>query len=273
MRHLDPAHFFRSTFSHGIHPDENKHFTAAKPIQRLPFPPELVLPLSQHAGKPSKPLVHKGQVVVRGEPIAEADGFMSVPLHAPATGVIRSIELTPTAKGPRTMSILLKVYPGESQEVLYGSPRDVNQMTPEEIRILAETGTQLVHSPVANMKMATGILPLPDVLDAGVNVALGTDSAASNWSLSMLDEIRRLLKLRPDISPQEAFAMATVNGAQALNQPEHGKLTEGGPANAVAIKTDGARTLENCFAKDSRIAKVWLNGQEAGVTPASAAAG
>ncbi len=132
MKLLDPAHWFRGTFPHGIHPAENK-LTADKPIRRLPFAPELVLPLSQHAGKPSIPLVRPGQEVVRGEPIAKADGFMSVPLHAPATGVIRKIELTPTAKGPRTLSVLLKVHPGESQDVLYGAPRDVEAMSPKEI--------------------------------------------------------------------------------------------------------------------------------------------
>ena len=53
----------------------------------LPFPPRLVIPLSQHAGAPSQLLVHPGQEVVRGEPIAKAAGFVSVPQHAPATGV------------------------------------------------------------------------------------------------------------------------------------------------------------------------------------------
>ena len=130
---LDPAHWFRSTFSHGIHPEENKHFTAGKPIQRLPFPPQLILPLSQHTGAPSVPLVHPGQEVVRGEPIAKAGGFVSVPLHAPATGVIKRIELMPTSKGPKTLSIILEVYPGDSQEVRYYNPRDVNLMTPKEI--------------------------------------------------------------------------------------------------------------------------------------------
>jgi len=132
-RALDLAHWFRSSFSHGIHPEENKHFTANKPIVRLPFPPELILHLSQHTGKPSLPLVHPGQEVVRGEPIARADGFVSVPLHAPATGVVRRIELMPTVKGPKTMSIVLKVIPGESQEILYGAPREVDRMSPKEI--------------------------------------------------------------------------------------------------------------------------------------------
>lgn len=121
------------TFSHGVHPAENKHYTEHKPITRFAFPPELLLLLSQHAGKPSVPLVHVGQEVVRGEPIARADGFMSVPLHAPATGVIKRIDLVSTAKGPRKPAIILKVHPGESQDILYGAPRDVESLSPKEI--------------------------------------------------------------------------------------------------------------------------------------------
>lgn len=130
---FDPSSWFRSTFSHGIHPPENKHFTAGIPIRRLPFPPELILPLSQHAGGPSTPIVHVGQEVVRGEPIATASGFVSVPLHAPATGVIKRIDLMPTAKGPRTRSIILEVYPGDSQEVRYYNERDIDALSPKEL--------------------------------------------------------------------------------------------------------------------------------------------
>jgi electron transport complex protein RnfC len=138
---MDPASWFRGTFSHGIHPKENKHFTAHIPIRRLPFSPELVLPLAQHFGAPSEPLVHPGQEVVRGEPIAKAAGFMSVPLHAPATGKIKSIELMPTAKGPRTLSIILEVYPGDSQEIRYYEERDVDSMTSKEIiQAVQDTG-------------------------------------------------------------------------------------------------------------------------------------
>ncbi len=131
----------RDTFPHGIHPDENKGLTAHIPIRRLPFAPQLVLPLSQHFGAPSEPIAHPGQEVVRGEPIATAKGFMSVPLHAPATGKIKGIELMPTAKGPRTPAILLDVYPGDSQEVRYEAERDVDQMTQQEIvQAVQDTG-------------------------------------------------------------------------------------------------------------------------------------
>ena len=132
---------FKRTFPHGIHPAEQKNYTADKPIKRLPFPRELVIPLSQHTGAPSVPLVHPGQEVVRGEPIARAGGFVSVPQHAPATGVVRDIDLMPSAKGPRVNSIILEVYPGDSQEVRYSQPRDLARMTPQDIiQAVQDTG-------------------------------------------------------------------------------------------------------------------------------------
>ncbi len=91
----------RKTFDHGIFPVEHKELTADKAIRRLPFAPELIIPLAQHKGRPAEPLVRPGQEVVRGEPIARAAGFVSVPMHAPATGVIRAIEPPPPPRGPR----------------------------------------------------------------------------------------------------------------------------------------------------------------------------
>ncbi len=131
----------KATFSHGVHPREYKEPTDAKEIRRLPFAPEMVLPLSQHFGKPSVPIVHEGQEVVRGEPIAKADGFMSVPLHAPATGVVKKIGLMPTARGPKAEAILLELHSGVSQDVLYDLPQDVDGMGPEDIvRAVQDTG-------------------------------------------------------------------------------------------------------------------------------------
>jgi electron transport complex protein RnfC len=140
---FDPASWFRRSFPHGIHPEENKFYTEDKPIRRLPFPPRLILPLAQHTGAPSIPLVHAGQEVVRGEPIAEAGGFVSVPLHAPATGVIRGIEKMPTTKGNLTPSIILEVYPGDSQEVRYSAPCDIDSMSTKDL-ISAVQATGLV---------------------------------------------------------------------------------------------------------------------------------
>ncbi|MBU0500699.1 MAG: electron transport complex subunit RsxC [Gammaproteobacteria bacterium] len=122
-----------ASFRHGIHPPDHKAETASRPIRRMPFPPRLVLPLAQHIGKPALPLVQKGQEVVRGQPIAAADGYVSSPIHAPATGRVRGIELMPSARGPKEPAILLDVYESATQEVLWGSPRKMGELTPEEI--------------------------------------------------------------------------------------------------------------------------------------------
>lgn len=133
--------FGRKTFSHGVHPQAHKEDTADKPIRRLPFAPRLIVPLSQHLGKPSRPIVRVGEEVGRGQIIAAADGFMSVPQHAPATGVIEAITLMPSAQGPRVPSIVLKVYEASNQEVLWRTPRDMDALTPAEIvQAVQDTG-------------------------------------------------------------------------------------------------------------------------------------
>ncbi|MBX3177450.1 MAG: electron transport complex subunit RsxC [Candidatus Hydrogenedentes bacterium] len=124
---------WRKTFSHGLHPPEHKQLTADKPIVRLPFPGVVYVPLSQHTGAPAEALVQPGQEVVRGEPIAKAAGFVSVPMHAPVTGRVRAIQGIPTPRGQLVPSIVIDVYPSSDQSVLYGAPRDIDQMTPDDL--------------------------------------------------------------------------------------------------------------------------------------------
>ncbi len=124
--------FQRHTFARGIHPDAHKS-TAGSPIRRLPFAPRMILPLAQHIGKPALPTVVVGQEVVRGEPIAKPDGFVSLPLHAPADGVIEAIDLRPSVRGPWVPAITLRAYEASTQEVRWGQPRDIDAMTPQQI--------------------------------------------------------------------------------------------------------------------------------------------
>lgn len=127
--------------SRGVHVPEFKEQTAHLPIRRLPFAPLLVVPLSQHAGAPAIPLVHEGQEVVRGEPIAKANGFVSVPMHSPATGRVERIALAPSVRGDLTPAIYIKPYPSSSQEVLYGATQDIEHMSQAEIiAAVQETG-------------------------------------------------------------------------------------------------------------------------------------
>ena len=96
-------------FRHGIHPPETKDLTAHLPIRRMPFPDEVVLPVRQHAGKPAKPVVRKGQHVLRGDVVAEADGFVSAPVHASASGTVTAIEMWPHPDGSTDLAIRIAV--------------------------------------------------------------------------------------------------------------------------------------------------------------------
>ena len=84
----------RLTFRHGVHPPELKGLTEAKNIRRMPFPDEVVLPLSQHTGAPAKLIVKEGDKVERGDKIAVSDGFISSPVHASASGTVAVAILT-----------------------------------------------------------------------------------------------------------------------------------------------------------------------------------
>ncbi|MEL7448617.1 MAG: electron transport complex subunit RsxC [Pseudomonadota bacterium] len=125
--------FGRHTFGHGIHPPEHKEETRERAIEQFDFAPVLVVPLSQHLGKPAVPLVRAGQEVVRGETIAEADGFMSVAMHAPVSGTVRKIELAPSISGSMVPAVFLEPFPASTQEVSDGAPCDVETATPDEI--------------------------------------------------------------------------------------------------------------------------------------------
>ena len=125
--------FKKPSFRHGIHPPYHKDETASQKIRRFPFADRLILPLNQHIGKPAKAIVSKGQEVGRGELIAEADGYMSVPLHAPATGRIAGIELMPTAQGPKAPAIIIDVYQSATQEVLWSTPDALGNESQQQI--------------------------------------------------------------------------------------------------------------------------------------------
>ncbi|MBK1726523.1 electron transport complex subunit RsxC [Halorhodospira neutriphila] len=129
------------TFRRGVEAPEYKELTAGQPIRRLPFAPRLVLPLDQHFGDPARALVRKGQEVVRGEPVAEAQGPRSVPIHAPVTGVVEDVELMPTARGPKSRAVILRTAPGDSQAVRWSRPCDPERLgTAELIEAVQRTG-------------------------------------------------------------------------------------------------------------------------------------
>ncbi len=104
------------TFRHGVHPDENKDATHRRPIERVPFVREYVLPLSQHIGAPSVAVVKAGQRVVRGELIAKPGAFVSTSLHAPVTGTVVAVEPRLHANGKMMPAIVIEADPFSSQK-------------------------------------------------------------------------------------------------------------------------------------------------------------
>ncbi len=96
------------TFKGGIHPYDGKDLSKNSPIEKYLPKGEMVYPLSQHIGAPSVPCVKKGDHVLAGQKIAEAGGFVSVPLHASVSGTVKGIEKRLTAAGTMSDAIVIE---------------------------------------------------------------------------------------------------------------------------------------------------------------------
>lgn len=119
----------------------------------------------------------------------------------------------------------------------------MTQLTAEQIGFYAQTGGHIIHCPESNLKLASGFCPVAACLEAGINVALGTDGSASNNDLDMLGEMRTAALLAKAyagnaaaVSATQALEMATINGAKALGlEQQIGSLQIGKAADIVAI--------------------------------------
>lgn len=116
-------------------------------------------------------------------------------------------------------------------------------VTEREIEMIRDKGVKPVHNPTSNMKMGSGIAQVPEMLESGIPVALGTDGAASNNTLDMFKEMKlaallaKARKLDPAVLPaMKALEMATINGATALGlQKEIGSLEVGKKADLIVV--------------------------------------
>ena len=123
-----------------------------------------------------------------------------------------------------------------------------------EIERLAETRTSVVHCPSSNLKLASGIAPVADMLRAGVNVSIGTDGAATNNDLDLFTEARLAALLQkgitgdPTVLPAEkVFAMLTIDGARAIGLGNQlGSLEEGKLADIMVLDF-GSPNLIPCY--------------------------
>ncbi len=154
----------------------------------------------------------------------------------------------------------------------------MTQLLDEEIDLLAATGSHVIHCPESNMKLASGICPIKQLLDAGVNVALGTDSSSSNNDLDMFGEMRAAALLAKisnmdatAVSAEQALQMATINGAKALGIDDiTGSLEVGKSADIIAVNFDTIETipvydpishLVYCSSRE-HVTDVWIAGKQ-----------
>lgn len=154
----------------------------------------------------------------------------------------------------------------------------MTQLEAGEIEMLAASGAHVVHCPESNLKLASGFCPVARLLDAGVNVALGTDGAASNNDLNMLGEMRTAALLGKGVAGSAAavpaataLRMATINGARALGlEDEIGSLEPGKSADLVALDLNDwhSQPLYHPVsqlvytASRQQVRHVWVRGQQ-----------
>jgi len=140
-------------------------------------------------------------------------------------------------------------------------------LLPEEIAVLRETGSHVAHCPSSNLKLASGIAPVAALIEAGVNVGVGTDGAASNNRLDLFEEMRTAALLakaasgRPTSVPAEqALAMATLAPARALGlDAQIGSIVPGKAADLTAVNL-GDLELSPCYHPISHL--VYAAGRE-----------
>jgi 5-methylthioadenosine/S-adenosylhomocysteine deaminase len=119
----------------------------------------------------------------------------------------------------------------------------MTQIDDSDLALLRETGAHVIHCPESNLKLASGLCPVQRLLDNGVNVAIGTDGAASNNDLDLFGELSTAAMVAKVVagdasalSAHKALEMATINGARALGRShELGTLAEGKLADIIAI--------------------------------------
>ena len=128
------------TFKGGIHPNDGKSLTKDKAIVPILPKGDLVYPLSQHIGAPATPVVAVGDVVLRGQKIAEAEGFVSAPIHASVSGTVKAIESRFNPTGSKVDCIVIE-NDGEYKEVECTPVKPFEELSKEEILgLIGEAG-------------------------------------------------------------------------------------------------------------------------------------
>jgi len=190
-------------------------------------------------------LAPHGPYTVSDEPLQKVVMYaeeLDIPIHMHVHETTDEVQQGEAQHGKRPLARLA--------ELGITSPRllavHMTQLDEEEIAAYAAANGHVVHCPESNLKLASGFCPVQKLLDAGINVALGTDGAASNNDLDMFGEMRTAALLAKAVAgdasalpAEQALSMATINGARALGlEAVCGSLVAGKAADIVAVKMD-----------------------------------
>ncbi len=227
-------------------------------------------PLIRCAFAPHAPYTVSDQPLRRVQVLSDE---LDLPVHMHVHESIGEIEQDIAGHGERPLTRLDRL------GLLSGSLVAVHMthLLDEEIHRLAESGTNVVHCPESNLKLASGFCPVQKLLDAGVNVALGTDGAASNNDLDLLGEIRTAALLAKAVHEDAsalpahtALRMATLNGAIALGMADEiGSIVPGKWADLTAVNLGALETSplydpvsQLVYAAGrEQVSDVWVAGQ------------
>lgn len=121
------------TFRQGVHPPEHKKLSKDKRIERIPLPPRVIIPLSQHTGTPCTPLVKKKDKVEEGQKIGDSDAFISCPIHSSIYGEVVSVERMPHPTLGEADAIVIEG-DGRERKDWTSQEIDLSSLSPDEIR-------------------------------------------------------------------------------------------------------------------------------------------
>lgn len=175
------------------------------------------------------------------EQIIAVSEDLSLPIHTHLSETVKEVEESLATYGKRPVFVL-------EEMGLFRRPTHVAHavhLTEEELDILARRSVSVSHNPGSNLKLASGIAPVPAMLRRGITVSLGTDGAASNNNLDMFEEMRLagLIHKGNALDPlavpaPQALAMATIGGAKSLGlEAKIGTLEVGKEADFIVVGT------------------------------------
>jgi 5-methylthioadenosine/S-adenosylhomocysteine deaminase len=152
----------------------------------------------------------------------------------------------------------------------------MTQIDESDIALLQQTGAHVIHCPESNLKLASGFCPVHQLMSAGINVALGTDGAASNNDLNLLSELKTAALLAKAVAgdaaaldAHSALRMATINGAKAMGMEDKiGSLEAGKAADVTAIDLGELETQpiynpisQLVYTGSHKVSHVWVGGK------------